>query len=475
VSKECDHWFAKEFLSDPVAMTALWSVAMFVLWRLWLLFLKVATKSIVFYGIFSEHSYKASFDGDPRLPFFLLLIRNYMQQGDYSYSVSMPNYKNVENFPENPVVETGTKLKGDFVFKVCVPAISSLFSLRFTMTPDGNLLVRFPFWCNGRLHKLYTDNAFVQEEIRKYFLPVERKMDRFRDATARYIYEISTPANTYSGPKVAVIRRVVHINDEAIIMPKDMLEEIREDIRRAMEGEALCRAIGRRCKYSLMLYGPPGSGKSTLVEKLASDFSMNIVTIEIRHINLPHLTELRNKFGEEWVIVLVEDVHTQSSMTSVKKGNHDNNNKEEDPEATRRRMEEEYDAYVDCMSEILQNMDGLKSPNKIIFMFSCNKEWVRQPPEAFFRAGRIDKFYHIPYATVERVQPFIETVAKTPEDATSIVATLNETSPEHVDVALLKAVICQCGPKATAKEFEKRWSAATKNRDVFFDFASFKK
>ena len=122
-------------------------------------------------------------------------------------------------------------------------------------------------------------------------------------------------------------------------------------------------------KTGILLYGEPGTGKSSLVKALATTYERHIVSINmsnIKHINLNKLAQSIN-VDEQKYIILLEDIDT------VFLNRNDNNTDKEDREV---------------INKLLQFLDSNTSPNNVIFIATTNH--IERLDSALLREGRFD-------------------------------------------------------------------------------------
>lgn len=122
-------------------------------------------------------------------------------------------------------------------------------------------------------------------------------------------------------------------------------------------------------KTGILLYGKPGTGKSSLIKAIATKYHRNIVNINIsniKNIDLNELTQSINFDDNEKYIVLLEDIDTL--FLNRKKG-----------------IDKE-DASV--INKLLQFLDSNSSPTNVIFIATTNH--IDRLDEALLRDGRFD-------------------------------------------------------------------------------------
>lgn len=122
-------------------------------------------------------------------------------------------------------------------------------------------------------------------------------------------------------------------------------------------------------KTGILLYGKPGTGKSSLIKAIATKYNRSIVNInvsKIKSIDLNLLTQAINVDDNKKYIILMEDIDTLFL----------NRDKEIDKE----------DASV--VNKLLQFLDSNTSPNNVIFIATTNH--IDRLDSALLREGRFD-------------------------------------------------------------------------------------
>ena len=123
-------------------------------------------------------------------------------------------------------------------------------------------------------------------------------------------------------------------------------------------------------KTGILLYGEPGTGKSSLVKAIATKYNRSIVTInmsKIKEIDLNKLTQSINVDEYKKYLILLEDIDTL--FLNRKNGESD---KEEQS----------------VINKLLQFLDSNTSPTNVIFIATTNH--IERLDDALLRDGRFD-------------------------------------------------------------------------------------
>lgn len=122
-------------------------------------------------------------------------------------------------------------------------------------------------------------------------------------------------------------------------------------------------------KTGILLYGKPGTGKSSLVRALATKYNRSLVNINISHLMNIDLNKLTNSINCDDVksyIILLEDIDTLF-LNREKAESSDNNG---------------------VTNKLLQFLDSNSSPNNVIFIATTNH--LERLDDALLRDGRFD-------------------------------------------------------------------------------------
>lgn len=119
-------------------------------------------------------------------------------------------------------------------------------------------------------------------------------------------------------------------------------------------------------KTGILLYGKPGTGKSTLVKALATYYNRSIINIDVNNIEYLDLITLTNSMNTDHneYIVLFEDIDT----LFLNRDSEINNNK--------------------VINKLLQFIDSNVSPSRVIFIATTNH--IDRLDNALLREGRFD-------------------------------------------------------------------------------------
>ncbi|KAG7626920.1 AAA-type ATPase N-terminal domain [Arabidopsis thaliana x Arabidopsis arenosa] len=185
-----------------------------------------------------------------------------------------------------------------------------------------------------------------------------------------------------------------HASFETLGMDLDKKEEIKKDLIKFTKGKDYYRKVAKPWKRGYLLFGPPGTGKSTMISAIANFLEYDVYDLELTTVkdNAELKKLMLDTKGKS--IVVIEDIDCSLELTEHrKKKKEEDEDKEEKKEAENlKRVSGNNESNV-TLSGLLNAIDGLWSAcsDEKIIIFTTN--FVDNLDPALIRRGRMD--YHI--------------------------------------------------------------------------------
>lgn len=184
---------------------------------------------------------------------------------------------------------------------------------------------------------------------------------------------------------------------DTLAMDPDRKEVIMDDLDRFLKRKAFYRKVGRAWKRGYLLFGPPGTGKSSLIAAMANHLRFDIYDLQLG--NLMRDSDLRRVLVSipNRSILVIEDIDctveikdrrkSGSSGVSSSPSAQNHNSKFPEPQLS--------------LSGLLNFIDGLWSScgDERLIVFTTNHKDKLDP--ALLRPGRMDVHIEMSYLTVE--------------------------------------------------------------------------
>ena len=184
-------------------------------------------------------------------------------------------------------------------------------------------------------------------------------------------------------------------DNESLVYSNGEIEKIIDHIDRYLDSTEFYKSKQLPYKTGILLYGEPGTGKSTIVKTLATKYNRNIVQINISNIDKINFGELstmiNNDIYEEY-IVLFEDIDTLYLNRETKKGEDANN----------------------LIQDLLQFLDSSSSPKNVIFVATTNH--IDRLDKAIIRDGRFDLHVNVKGIEKKQIKKFCDIFEVSYED-----------------------------------------------------------
>lgn len=183
---------------------------------------------------------------------------------------------------------------------------------------------------------------------------------------------------------------------ETVIINRRLKTTIVKAIELFKQSEAWYTERGLPYKQTFLLYGEPGTGKTSLIKGLASHFGFNICQLQISNLSDGKLESALTKAPENSVII-IEDFDSASATRSRA------NVTATDPNSTAALINE---LAPLTLSGILNALDGIVSLHSKLVFLTTNV--LDKLDSAITRAGRVDFIHEIKRLEDLEIREYIE-------------------------------------------------------------------
>ncbi|GMI73291.1 cytochrome BC1 synthesis, Outer Mitochondrial membrane protein of 66 kDa [Hibiscus trionum] len=176
---------------------------------------------------------------------------------------------------------------------------------------------------------------------------------------------------------------------QTLAMDSDLKKKIIEDLDRFMKRKEYYKSVGKAWKRGYLLFGPPGTGKSSLIAAMANYLNFDVYDLELTEIRgNSELRRLLISTGNRSILV-VEDIDCSLEFNRLPQSS------AVLPRGSRRPNQ----ISQMTLSGLLNFVDGLWSScgDERIIVFTTNHKDRLDP--ALLRPGRIDVQVHMSYIT----------------------------------------------------------------------------
>lgn len=215
---------------------------------------------------------------------------------------------------------------------------------------------------------------------------IEKAREEFGKKYSEKIFVYLVTADNMYG-RVLVPR----VSEDSVILDCGIKERLFDDIRNFYDKKSFYRSTGIPYRRGYMFYGPPGSGKSSIVTAIASKFNLDILIVSVSGPNVDDEKLLRQlACAPHGTLILLEDIDSlfPDREKEIEKfrdlsGIDDMTNNSKKSQVT--------------FSGLLNALDGVASQQGRIVIYTSN--YPERLDAALMRPGRIDVKFKFDYAT----------------------------------------------------------------------------
>lgn len=277
----------------------------------------------------------------------IICVCNYLERTDYE------NYKKyIEKYRSNTCNTGLTKYVENDVTHYVLPKKNTY---KF-VCKDNTIII-----CKYSGHQLY-------EEMKVYFIGKHKDkhyefLNRFLQKYKKSYVDVHNVYMNSSGTVVSDVEEIVGVNEASIIL--EQKRSIFDYIYSWKQSKEYFTRLGLNHKIGILLYGDPGTGKTTFAKVLATKFELDIVKFSLNDLSKMVKNSDFWEFMKNSVVVL-EDIDCLVS-------------KRDDSVST---------ADKENFQALLQLLDGINHCENTIFVATTN--YIDRLDSALIRDGRFD-------------------------------------------------------------------------------------
>ncbi|CAM6102749.1 unnamed protein product [Calypogeia fissa] len=182
---------------------------------------------------------------------------------------------------------------------------------------------------------------------------------------------------------------------DTVAMPPEQKFNLLSDLDSFVHGEDFYKRVGKAWKRGYLLFGPPGTGKTSIIAAMANKLGYDVYDLELTEVKTN--SDLRKLLlhTSNKAIIVIEDIDCSLDFSGQRKKK--KKAAETESEGKKPNSEEEDKPSKVTLSGLLNFTDGLWSAcgSERIFVFTTNH--VKKLDAALLRPGRMDLHIHLGY------------------------------------------------------------------------------